>query len=389
MNENIFLSEINFLIDKSIHEMDTLLLTNQYNLFLEQNKLPTISKSKIEELKKNIMYTIKRIQRKIKNIIRQFISAVEEENLKSYIERVKQKYNIYSGPGADELEIKINGPVVTKSDIFIIIDRVKDILQNIENACYDDIEKINTDVSIDEYVQFIFSRYVFSRFDTVDNNVSTKLNNMQKQQLIEDELLYTPRKKFTQHSVYTSDALEILLDLNGMKNKLFSIERMSDHSLHMMLNDIKKYQITDLSKKDNLKKYNMIYRCIMEGMRMISLVVSIAIKSFNQKKAFAKAVINAAISIKKSKKDPNYHTGNAPDYIEDWEDEEEDLDNEYGIEEEYIMHNEIDFLNEDDLILEEEELDLDLEACKAKKESKDICEKCGKTLEKCECAKNK
>lgn len=384
MNINIAQQEINFLIDQSIHEIDTLVLTNQYNLLLEYYNLPTVSKSKIEELKKNIIYTINRIQRKIKSIIRSFLSAIEAENLKSYLEFIDRKYDINSLKNM-AVTVKIKAP--SDWTIDSISMEAEDICNYIiDAALIDDPYTIDVTKSISDIVNERFKTLVFDKLTKMSVGKIPDDESM----IIANEVGYTQKNEFITKNVTTTTAVELLSDILRVKPEIIDLERRADTSLNKIIKELKKYQNRNEEKdnQDRLKQINASYQCMMKGIRLISITISYALKSIKQRKVFAKTVINYAIGVKKSKKDLNYSdggTGSNYGYYRDDDLEDED----YDFEEESIMYNEIDFLNEDDLMLEEEELNLDLEACKTKKESKNVCEKCGKTLEKCECAKNK
>lgn len=383
MNENTFLSEINFLIDQSIYEMDTLMLTNQYNLLLEYYNLPTVSKSKIEELKKNIIYTINRIQRKIKSIIRDFISSIENENIKSYIEHIKAKYNLTDSKST-AVTVKIKGPANDR--VVNVYSRAEDLINYIVDAALiEDPSKIDISESANDIIQERFNSMVFNRYKIGLSFSKNKHNN--DSDLIADILGYTSKDNFVVRTVDTAYAIDELNQITQFKRAIIQFERNADGVLNSMIKELKRYQNTedtDRNNKDHLKQVNIAYQCIMRGIKLISITVSNTLKVINQRKAFAKSIINFAIGIKKSKKNNNYSDGGTIDYSEDLEDED---DFDFESEEESAMYSEIDFLNENDLIFEEEELDL--ETCKAKKENKNICEKCGKPLEKCECTKNK
>lgn len=386
MNINIAQQEINFLIDQSIHEMDTLVLTNQYNLLLEYYNLPTVSKSKIEELKKNIIYTINRIQRKIKSIIRDFISSIENENIKSYTEHIRAKYNMTDSKNT-AVTVKIKGPDISKRvGVVNVYGTAQNLVQYIVDAALiEEPSKIDISKSAHDIIQERFESIVFKPYRIGLSFSKNKHNN--DSDLIADILGYTTKDNFVVETVDTAYAIDELTTITEFKKSVIQLERNADTVLNSMIKELKKYQNnedTDKNNKDHLKQINIAYQCIMRGIKLISITISNTLKTINQRKAFAKSIINFAINVKKSKKNNNYSDGGVIDYTEDFGDEDE-----FDFEEESAMYNEIDFLNEDDLMLEEEELNLDLEACKTKKESKNVCEKCGKTLEKCECAKNK
>lgn len=386
MNINIAQQEINFLIDQSIHEMDTLVLTNQYNLLLEYYNLPTVSKSKIEELKKNIIYTINRIQRKIKSIIRDFISSIENENIKSYTEHIRAKYNMTDSKDT-AVTVKIKGPDISKRvGVVNVYGTAQNLVQYIVDAALiEEPSKIDISKSAHDIIQERFESIVFKPYRIGLSFSKNKHNN--DSDLIADILGYTTKDNFVVETVDTAYAIDELTTITEFKKSVIQLERNADTVLNSMIKELKKYQNnedTDKNNKDHLKQINIAYQCIMRGIKLISITISNTLKTINQRKAFVKSIINFAINVKKSKKNNNYSDGGVIDYTEDFGDEDE-----FDFEEESAMYNEIDFLNEDDLMLEEEELNLDLEACKTKKESKNVCEKCGKTLEKCECAKNK